>query len=85
MDSAHVGADFVDDLGRTFDALGTPSASQYWSQTEFLASIDRHLLKSNDFTVVDLTGFTTEKIGIVSNHIAGMPTDIQQTIIRVGF
>ena len=83
--SPHVGADFVDDLGRTYDALGTPAASQYWNQTEFLASIDRHVLKSNNFTVIDLTGFTQQQISVVSQHIGSLSTDAQQAIIRIGF
>ncbi len=82
--SDHVGADFVEDLGRTFDALGTPRASQYWNQEQFLASIDSHVLKSNDFTVVDLTGFTPQQVAVVDSHIASLSTDAQATIIRLG-
>jgi hypothetical protein len=47
-ESPHVGAEYVDDLGRSFDALGSPAASAHWNQTQFLRSIDSHLLKSND-------------------------------------
>ena len=59
-ESPHVGADYVDAVGTTYDALGTPRASQYWNQKQFINSIDDHLLKSNNFTIVDLNGFTSE-------------------------
>src|SRR5579885_1517160 len=53
-ESPHRGAEYIDDLGRTYDALGDPRASQFWDEKRFLSSIDHHLLKSNDFTVIDL-------------------------------
>ncbi len=55
--SDHVGAEVVDDLGRSYDFLGSSAASRYWNEGEFLGSIKTHLRKSNNFTVVDLAGF----------------------------
>jgi hypothetical protein len=86
-ESPHLGADYVDDLGRTFDAVGTPSASQYWNVNEFLLSIGQHLapMKSNDFTVVDLTGFTQEQIRVVTTFINSLPPGVEEQIVRIGF
>jgi hypothetical protein len=50
-ESPHAGAEFVDDLGRTYDALGRPAASKFWNPKAFFKSIDAHLLKSNDLLV----------------------------------
>ena len=61
-ESPHVGAEFVDDAGRSYDAVGRPQPHSI-ERTTVLASIDSHLLKANDFTVIDLTGFTPDQIG----------------------
>ena len=45
--SEHEGAEFVSAAGKTFDALGTPAAYRFWNEGQFLASIDRHLLKAS--------------------------------------
>ena len=50
VESEHVGAEYIDNLGRTYDAVGQPGASQFWNEEQFLKSIDDHLLKSNDTT-----------------------------------
>lgn len=84
-ESPHVGAEFVDDLGRSYDALGTPAASARWNQGQFLRSIDSHLLKSNDFTVVDLTGFTSDQAGVVSGYLDSLSPASQARIVRIGF
>lgn len=85
-ESEHVGAEYVDDLGRTYDQLGNPLASSRgWNERKFLKSIDDHLLKSNDFTVIDLTGFTKSQIEGVSGYIDSLPTASQAKIIRIGF
>jgi hypothetical protein len=84
-ESPHRGAEFIDDLGRTYDALGNPKASQFWNEKRFLNSIDNHLLKSNDFTVIDLTGFTQQQFTVVRNYVDGLPQASQAKIIRIGF
>src|SRR5262249_47170890 len=84
-ESPHVGSEYVDDLGRTYDALGDPIASQFWNEQQFLRSIDSHLLKSNDFTVIDMTGFAQQQIDVVRNHVNGLPRASQAKIIRIGF
>jgi DNA-binding transcriptional MerR regulator len=84
-ESEHKGAEYVDDLGRSYDAVGDPQASRYWNEGLFLRSIDQHLLKSNHFTVVDMTGFTPEQIAAVRRHLDGLTAKEQAKIIRIGF
>jgi hypothetical protein len=84
-ESPHVGAEYVDDLGRSYDAVGTPEASRYWNERVFLRSIDQHLLKSNDYTVVDLSGFTPDQVAAVRRHLDGLPATEQDKIVRIGF
>jgi hypothetical protein len=86
FESPDASSDFTDANGLTYDALGTPSASAYFNQAQFLASIDSHLLKSNDYTVIDLTGFTQDQINVISQHLASLPPNLQtHPIIRIGF
>lgn len=84
-ESSHIGSEYVDQFGKTYDAVGSPAASKFWNQEKFLSAIDEHLLKSNDFTVVDLTGFTKEQIEIIRNYIDSLPATSQAKIIRIGF
>jgi RHS repeat-associated protein len=84
-ESEDVGADFVDQNGQTYDAMGSPAASQYWNEEQFLDSLDSHLLKANDFTVVDLTGFTGSQISTIANYINSLPAELQAKIIKIGF
>ncbi|HSR54181.1 MAG TPA: hypothetical protein VLV83_25410 [Acidobacteriota bacterium] len=84
-ESTHEGAEYVDDLGRTYDALGDPAASPFWNEKEFLDAIDTHLLKSNDFTVIDMTGFTPDQVRTVGSYLDSLPGHLQAKIIRIGF
>jgi hypothetical protein len=80
-ESLHEGAEYIDDLGKTYDALGTPQASKYWNEKQFLGSIDHHLLKSNDFTAIDLAGFTPKQINIVESYVNSFPLSSQKRLI----
>jgi len=84
-ESPHVGAEYVDDLGRSYDALGRPAASKYWNEQKFLKSVDSHLVKSNDFTAVDMTGFTEAQKVAVRGYLDSLPAMSQSRIIRIGF
>jgi hypothetical protein len=84
-ESPHRGAEYIDDLGRTYDAFGHPNASKFWNPKEFFRSLDRHLLKSNDFTVIDLTGFDPAHIAAVEKYLAVLSPARLATIIRIGF
>ncbi len=84
-ESEHVGSEYVDELGRTYDQMGNPKTSQFWNEKSFLGQIDKHLLKSNDFTVIDLTGFTEAQITTVRNYVNSLPAQSQAKIKRIGF
>ncbi|MBI3463317.1 MAG: hypothetical protein HY000_09695, partial [Planctomycetes bacterium] len=84
-ESRHDGAEYIDDLGRSYDALGNPRASEFWNQSQFFKAIDDHLLKSNDFTVIDMTGFTRKQIAAVRAYVDSLPAAQRAKIIGVGF
>jgi hypothetical protein len=76
------GFDWMDDLGRTFDAMGDGTKSKYFKLDQFKASIDHHLLKGNTFTVIDMTGYTADQISAVRAYVDTLQAG---KIIRVGF
>lgn len=84
-ESPHVGAEYVDELGRSYDALGTPRAAEYWNKHQFLASISQHLLKSNDFTVVDASGFRPHHVAAVREYLDSLPLPVQARVVRIEF
>jgi RHS repeat-associated protein len=81
--SNHPGAEYIDDLGRTYDQLGDPLASRYWNESQFLAAIDKHLLKSNDFTVVDLTGFSSAQVDTVLTYLSELSASSQARLVVI--
>jgi hypothetical protein len=83
--SEHKGAEYIDDLGRSLDAMGAPRASQYWNEEKFLNAIHQHLLKSNDFTVIDLTGFTAEQVAAVNRYLGTLDEKQLAKVIKIGF
>ncbi|MDA8021299.1 MAG: hypothetical protein MPN21_28025 [Thermoanaerobaculia bacterium] len=84
-ESPHVGAEYVDDLGRSYDAVGTPRSSGFLNQKEFTESIREHLDKDNDFTVVDVTGFTEGQIRAVGEYIDSLTVEERAKIRKIGF
>jgi Domain of unknown function (DUF4157) len=84
-ESAHVGAEYEDAQGRSYDQMGDPRASQYWNQEAFEASIQDHLLKQNEFTVIDMTDFTAVQQQAVSDYVSRLSPGQQAKIIKVGF
>jgi hypothetical protein len=79
------GYDWVDDLGRTYDSLGDGTKAQYLKIEQFIRQIDKHLLKRNTFTVVDLTGYRPDQIGPIKAYVDSLPVEVQSEIVRVGF
>jgi hypothetical protein len=79
------GYDWKDDLGRTYDAMGDGSKSRYFNLRQFTKSIDSHLLNDNDFTVIDMTGYTPEQVAAVREYVNGLAASSQALIGRVGF
>lgn len=76
------GFDWIDDLGRTFDAMGDGTTAKHFKFNSFKAAIDHHMLKGNNFTVIDMTGYTTDQISAVRAYVDTLPA---AKIIRVGF
>jgi hypothetical protein len=80
--------EYYDNEGRTYDQMGDPRSSQGWNAEKaeaFDDAIDRHLLKSVDFTVIDLTGFSDQSIADITDYIDSLPESDQAKIIRIGF
>jgi hypothetical protein len=67
--------------------MGSPAASAYFDANPqtFIKAIASHLLKSNEFTVVDLTGFTDAQRAAISSYIDSLPASAQTRLIRIGF
>jgi RHS repeat-associated protein len=78
--SGHVGEEFVDAAGKTYDAMGQPAAFKFWNPSEFLDSITNHLNKSNDYTIIDLSGASSDQINTVKNFVGGLDQALQNKI-----
>jgi hypothetical protein len=65
--------------------MGDPRNSQYWNRDSFVNSIENHLLKSNDYTVIDLTEYTPSQKQEISDYIESLPQAEKDKIIRIGF
>jgi hypothetical protein len=86
--SAERDGEFVDNQGRTYDQMGNPQTSDFWNARtaqRFYRSIDGHLLKSMDYTVIDLTGFSEQSIADITEYVDSLPAQAQAKIIRIGF
>lgn len=80
--------EYADSRGRTYDQLGDPRSSRYWNderKLRFFDSIMKHVRKSVDFTIMDLTGFSEESTADITGYVDGLPADQQAKIIRMGF
>jgi hypothetical protein len=80
--------EYTDNQGRTYDQMGDPQASRYWNTRmaqAFEKAIAKHLLKSIDYTVIDLTGFSDQSIADITNYVDSLSGADQARIIRIGF
>ena len=90
-ESANVGEEFIDALGKTYDACGALAGSQQGTVAEICSSILRHVEpamrggKSVDFAIVDLTGYTAEQIEAVNAYIAKLTAAQRAKILKIGF
>jgi hypothetical protein len=78
----------VDGAGRTYDQMGNPDTSRFWgarAAQKFYRSVDAHLRKSTDFTLIDLTGFSARSRGDIAAYVDSLPADQQAKIVRLGF
>lgn len=79
-ESAHIGEEFVDKAGKTYDAMGQPKAYEYWKPSQFMQSIDDHLNKAVDFVAIDLKGASKEQIAAITKYVSGLAKDDQARI-----
>jgi hypothetical protein len=79
--------DFLDVLGRTYDACGQEAGAQNGNITQFCNSILAHVVrKTFDFTIVDLTGYSAEQIVEVREFILdNVSKAMQAKIVPIGF
>jgi hypothetical protein len=77
------GYDWFDDQNKHWDALGDGSKKDFFKIDQFKASIDHHLLKGNDYTVIDMTGYNTDQIDAVRAYVNTLSP--RGVIVRVGF
>lgn len=73
-------ADWIDLKGKTYDAVGPVPPGRFDAKS-FLSSIERHLLKSVDYVVVDLEGLGTAERALVEEHLRRLPTEQQVRIL----
>ncbi len=85
VESAHVGADFVDAVTKkTFDAMGTPDAYKYFgSGKKFFESIVHHVNKSVDHVAIDLMGASKVQIKAIKGFVSGLTKEQQGKIIYI--
>ena len=83
-ESEHIGAEYVDTAGKSYDAMGTPKAYEYFNQKQFQSAIDDHILKSNHFTAIDLTGASPDQATIIKNYVGTLDKAKQAKVIFVG-
>ena len=79
-ESAHIGEEFVDQAGKTYDAMGQPKAYANWDAGAFTKSIDNHLNKAVDYVAIDLKGASKEQIGTITKYVGGLAKAAQDRI-----
>ena len=85
MESPHVGEEFFDVFGKSYDVVGTPGAFQKGSLPNVLSSIGDHLNKVVDYVVIDVTGATKGQVKTVQTYVNGLSKERQARIIQIGF
>jgi hypothetical protein len=80
LESGHLGEEFVDAAGRTYDAMGSPGAYQFWNAGQFANSILTHLNKAVDFVIIDLRGATKDQIKAVKDFVRTLSKEQQNRI-----
>jgi hypothetical protein len=65
--------------------MGDGTKSQYFKLKDFTNSIDSHLRKGNNFTVIDATGYSADQIAGIRQYVDALTPAQQAMIRRVGF
>ena len=75
------GADFVDNLGRTWDAVGGSTKDEYFDRTRFTKKLKIKLRnRAADRYVLDLTNLGTENASRVLTFVWELPLELQARI-----
>jgi len=81
VQSEHIGAEFVDAAGKTYDAMGGGKAFEHFGDgSKFLNSITNHLNKAVDFVAVDLKGASKDQVKAIKDFVGGLAKDQQNRI-----
>jgi RHS repeat-associated protein len=77
--------DYVDQYGRTYDAIGGEAAFQnrWFNMERFLRALDGHDKDGLNFTVLDTTGATDEQVDVVLDHVLQYSPSRQKEILWV--
>ena len=80
--SSHIGEEFVDAAGKTWDAANSPTAYEHWGTQagNILKNIKTTALKSADYTAVDLKGASKEQIATIRSYVRTLPDKLQKKI-----
>ncbi len=84
VQSEHIGAEFVDAAGKTYDAMGGGQAYKYFgSGKQFFDSIAHHVNKSVDYVAIDLKGASKGQVKAIENFVRGLKEEQRNKIIYV--
>jgi RHS repeat-associated protein len=84
VQSEHVGAEFVDAAGKTYDAMGGGKAFKFFGDgSKFMDSIVSHVNKSVDTVAIDLQGASKSQIGAIKNFVKTLTEQQQKKVTYV--
>ncbi len=83
-ESPHVGEEFVDAAGKTYDALGGVKAFEHFGDgSRFFDSIVSHVNKSADQIALDLKGASNAQVGAIKDFVKTLTKTQQKKVIYV--
>jgi hypothetical protein len=81
VQSEHVGAEFVDAAGKTYDAMGGGKAFEHFGDgASFMKSIVKHVNKSVDQVAIDLKGASKDQVGAIKDFVKTLTKDQQKKV-----
>jgi hypothetical protein len=86
VQSEHVGAEFVDAAGKTYDAMGGGKAFEaknFGDGSKFMNSIVKHVNKSVDKVAIDLKGASKDQVGAIKGFVKTLTRKQQDKVIYV--
>jgi hypothetical protein len=84
VQSEHVGAEFVDAAGKTYDAMGGTKAFEHFGDgKQFLNSIVHHVNKMVDRVAIDLKGASKDQVGAIKDFVKTLTKKQQDKVVYV--